>query len=163
MTPCSYAACSKTEDTVRCLSYLSFLRNDTKLWSRNDTNLSAATEADWFKPDKQRWVLERRLATLVKNHIDASNAGKDTSFTVHELTMAHCDFVYWQGFWDVVNRAAGAEFVPQLEALAQVVSALHIFRHRFSKGEPIVLTADHNSSRSPSSNTRTRISARQTH
>jgi acyl-CoA oxidase len=136
---------------------LSFLR------SGNDTKLSATTEADWFKLDNQRWVLERRLATLVKNHIDASNAGKDTSFTVQELTMAHCDFVYWQAFWDVINRAAGAEFVPQLEALAQVVSAGHIFRRKRFEGGPVVLTADYNSSRSPSSNMRIRISALRTH
>ena len=64
--------------------------------------------------------------------MNASNAGKDTSFTVHELTMAHCDFVYWQGFWDVVNRATGSEFIGQLEALAQVVSFVFIteVKHR---------------------------------
>lgn len=116
--PVELTVSSKTEHTVPCLSYLAFLR------SENNQELLVASEADWFKPDNQRWVLERRLATLVKNHIDDTNAGKDTSFTVHELTMAHCDFVYWQGFWDVVNRAAGAEFTGQLEALAQVVGVL---------------------------------------
>lgn len=80
-----------------------------------------ASESDWFKPENQQWVLERRLATLVKAHMEASDAGKDTSFTVHELTMAHCDFVYWRGFWDVIKKAVDAEFVRQLEALAQVV------------------------------------------
>lgn len=98
-----------------CLSYLAFLRSKNPI-------LLANSDADWFKLENQRWVLERRLATLVKYYMNASNAGKDTSFTVHELTMAHCDFVYWQGFWDVVNRAAGSEFIGQLEALAQVVS-----------------------------------------
>lgn len=105
-----------------CLSYLGFLR------SENDQPLSATSEAGWFKLDVQRWVLERRLAALVKDHIDATNAGKDTSFTVHELTMAHCDFVYWQGFWDVINRAEGAEFREQLVTLAQVVRHLPLSR-----------------------------------
>lgn len=53
--------------------------------------------------------------------MDATNLGKDTSFTVHELTMAHCDFVYWRGFWEVIRRSSGSDFYKQLEALAQVV------------------------------------------
>ena len=101
------------------LSYLGFLRRPEE-----GKNLAVSSESDWFKLDNQRWVLEGRLATLVKAHMEATNAGKDTSFTVHELTMAHCDFVYWRGFWNVIERTSNTGFVEQLKALAQVVSTL---------------------------------------
>lgn len=101
---------------VPCLSYLASLR-------RTDSGpaLSVKTEEDWFKPENQQWVLEHRLASLVRDHIEATDGGKDTSFTVHELTMAHCDFVYWKGLWEVIKNAGSAPFVGQLEAIAQVV------------------------------------------
>ncbi|EEP81962.1 predicted protein [Uncinocarpus reesii 1704] len=109
---------AKTEDTVPSLSYLGFLRNP------NATNkLAVSSESDWFKPENQQWVLEQRLATLVRAHLDATESGKDTSFSVHELTMAHCDYIYWRGFWDVVRKAAGFPFYTSLDALAQVVSS----------------------------------------
>ncbi|ODH48454.1 hypothetical protein GX48_05431 [Paracoccidioides brasiliensis] len=108
---------AKTEHTVPSLSYLSFLRKP-----ESGIKLSVSSESDWFKTEAQQWVLERRLATLVKTHMEASEAGKDTSFAVHELTMAHCDFVYWRGFWEVIKEASGTEFIQQLEALAQVFS-----------------------------------------
>ncbi|KAI1996765.1 hypothetical protein LOZ51_002927 [Ophidiomyces ophidiicola] len=108
---------AKTEDTVPSLSYLSFLRH-----SDAGGKLDVASELDWFKHGNQQWVLEHRLASLVKAHFKATKNGKDTSFTVHELTMAHCDFVYWRGFWSIVDKVSGSEFHPQLEALAQVFS-----------------------------------------
>ncbi|KMP01882.1 acyl-coenzyme A oxidase 1 [Coccidioides immitis RMSCC 2394] len=107
----------RTESTVPSLSYLSFIRNPDAAGI-----LTAASESDWFKLENQQWVLERRLATLVRAHLDATVCGKDTSFTVHELTMAHCDFVYWRGFWDVVRKTVGSEFYGPLEALAHVFS-----------------------------------------
>lgn len=110
---------SKTEESVPSLSYLGFLRRPEQR-----RKLAVSSESNWFELDNQRWVLEGRLATLVKAHMEATNAGKDTSFTVHKLTMAHCDFVYWRGFWDVVDRAGNAEFVEELKALAQVVSSV---------------------------------------
>lgn len=106
----------KSENTVPSLSYLSFLRNPDVA-----NQLAVESESDWFNPKNQQWVLERRLATLVKAHLEATSMGKDTSFTVHELTMAHCDFTYWRGFWNAINKAARTEFYPQLEALVQVV------------------------------------------
>ncbi|KAI2081686.1 hypothetical protein LOZ36_006150 [Ophidiomyces ophidiicola] len=113
---------AKTEDTVPSLSYLSFLRH-----SDAGGKLDVASELDWFKHGSQQWVLERRLASLVKAHFKATKNGKDTSFTVHELTMAHCDFVYWRGFWSIVDKVSGSEFHPQLEALAQVAAHKDIF------------------------------------
>ncbi|PGH18677.1 hypothetical protein AJ80_04425 [Polytolypa hystricis UAMH7299] len=108
---------ANTEHTVPSLSYLRFLRQPS-----NATKLAVSTESDWFRPENQGWILEQRLATLVKSHMEASEAGKDTSFTVHELTMAHCDLVYWAEFWEVIRAAAGCEFIEQLTALVQVFS-----------------------------------------
>ncbi|KAK2743235.1 hypothetical protein FQN57_004924 [Myotisia sp. PD_48] len=107
---------AKTEDTVPCLSYLSLLRQGST------STLSVANESDWFKPENQKWVLVHRLMTLVRDHIEATQKGQDTSFTVRELTMAHCDFVYWEGFWEVVNQAASTGFIGELRTLAQVFS-----------------------------------------
>ncbi|KAI1940088.1 hypothetical protein LOZ66_002523 [Ophidiomyces ophidiicola] len=108
---------AKTEDTVPSLSYLGFLRH-----SDAGGKLDVASKLDWFKHGNQQWVMEHRLASLVKAHFEATKNGKDTSFTVHELTMAHCDFVYWRGLWSIVDKVSSSEFHPQLEALAQVFS-----------------------------------------
>lgn len=107
----------KTEDTVPSLSYLNIIRNPDAAGK-----LNVKFESDWFEPLNQRWVLERRLAALVKDHLEATSSGKDTSFTVFELTMAHCDYVYWRGFWDVISKATSADYYPQLESLFRVVS-----------------------------------------
>jgi acyl-CoA oxidase len=78
------------------------------------------TKADWFLPENQRWVLERRMAYLVRQHMRATEAGKDTSYSVHALTMAHSDYTYWKGFWDVV-KGANTSFAKSLKPMAQVV------------------------------------------
>ncbi len=98
------------------LSYLSFLRQ-----KEPPKPIDVHKEEDWLHRDLQRFVLEQRLVVLVQNHMDDTNAGNDTSFSTHALTMAHGDFVYWKGFWDVIDRNRNAEFLPSLIALAQVV------------------------------------------
>ena len=98
------------------LSYLSFLRT-----KEPPKPVEVKTAADWLQRDKQRFVLEQRLVLLVQNHMDDSSSGKDTSFSTHALTMAHGDFVYWKGFWSVVDQNRNEDFYPSLNALAQVV------------------------------------------
>jgi acyl-CoA oxidase len=107
----------KSESSVPSLSYLTFLRDPTK-----SGKLAVTSASDWLKLDNQRWMIEHRLAVLVNNHVQDTKKGIDTSFNVHALTMAHGDFVYWRGLWDVIGKAETA-FMEPLESLAQVVSA----------------------------------------
>ena len=88
---------NKTESSLPTLSYLSKLRNRTSL-----TGPKIETESDWSRPEVQRWALEERLINLVQQHIDDTEAGRDTSYSCHALTMAHGDFVYWNGFHDLL-------------------------------------------------------------
>lgn len=110
---------AKTESSLPSLSYLSFLRNP------DSTPLQANEAADWYSRENQRWVMERRLADMVRVHIEDTKAGRDTSFDTHALTMAHGDFVYWTGLWDAVDRLDNnCDFKEPLVALAQVVSPI---------------------------------------
>lgn len=129
----------KSEASVPSLSYLSFLRENV-----SQGQLSVSSERDWFHLDNQRWVLEHRLAALVKQHIQDTNRGIDTSFTVHHLTMAHCDFVYWRSLWEVIHNA-DESFKAELDSLAQVVSSF-ILR---SPTYPLLMTSFHNHTNSP--------------
>lgn len=102
------------------MSYLSFLRSREPL---NPLEISSA--ADWLDRENQRFVLEQRLVVLVQNHMDDTKAGLDTSFTTHALTMAHGDFVYWRGMWNVVDQISDDEdYRASVIALAQVVCPL---------------------------------------
>lgn len=106
----------KTESSLSSLSYLSFLRDEEP-----PKPVDLHTAADWLDKDVQRFILEQRLVTLVQNHMDDTKSGKDTSFSTHALTMAHGDFVYWKGLWNVVDQNTNEDFHTSLTALAQVV------------------------------------------
>lgn len=88
-----------TEASVPTLSYLTKLRDRQSV-----TAPSINSEADWYRPEVQRWALEERLIHLVDQHIEDTDAGRDTSYSCHALTMAHGDFVYWKGFYDVLQQ-----------------------------------------------------------
>lgn len=107
---------ARTEGSISSLSYLDVLRNP-----QEQDQLSVASESDWYKPENQCWVLEKRLATMVQDHIESTEAGSDTSFSCHALTMAHCDFVYWKGLREVIEKADQA-FQEPLKAIAQAFS-----------------------------------------
>jgi acyl-CoA oxidase len=110
---------NKTEGALPTLSYLSILREGVRdrtapppIRSRND----------WFDEKNQTWALEQRLSNLVQQHIEDTEAGKDTSYTCHSLTMAHCDFVYFKQLLDVVQRLeqAGETYTAAMKATARV-------------------------------------------
>ena len=107
---------AKTEGSISSLSYLDVLRNP-----QEQDGLSVAAESDWYRAENQAWVLEKRLAALVQDHVESTRAGKDTSFSSHALTMAHCDLVYWKGLWKAIDKA-DQDFQEPLKALAQVFS-----------------------------------------
>ena len=70
-------------------------------------------------------AVEQRLVALVQHHIEDTQAGKDTSHACHALTMAHGDFIYWKGFWEVVDNIASSEgYKEPMVALAQLVCSL---------------------------------------
>jgi acyl-CoA oxidase len=99
--------------SISSLSYLEVLHRPTS------KALQVASKSDWLKPENQRWVLERRLSFLVKEHISDTAAERDTSFAAHGLTMAHCDFVYWKSFWEAISSCEPSLRAP-IEALLQV-------------------------------------------
>jgi acyl-CoA oxidase len=110
---------NKTEGSLPTLSYLSLLRGGGR--DRTATP-PVNTAKDWFIEENQTWALEQRLSNLVQQHIEDTDAGKDTSYSTHALTMAHCDFVYSRQLLDVVHRleAAKESYAPAMRATAQV-------------------------------------------
>ena len=108
-----------TEGSIPSLSYLSALRKPPSTDADADA-LPMKTEADWLDQKSQRWVLEHRLAQLVREHIEDTEKGRDTSFAAHALAMAHGDFVYLTGLWDVISQPESAPFREPLTAVAHV-------------------------------------------
>ncbi|KAH8811027.1 acyl-CoA dehydrogenase/oxidase C-terminal [Xylogone sp. PMI_703] len=104
-----------TEGTLPSLADLTILGHATS--NRNIVQ----SKVDWLEYKNQKWVLEERLVRLIKSHMEDTEKGKDTSFSVHALTMAYCDMVYWKGFWEVV-KACDIELREQLVSLVQVFS-----------------------------------------
>ena len=118
---------SGTEAEVPSLSYLAKLREG------DASAPSIDTESDWSQPEVQQWALEQRLTYLVQQHLEDTNAGRDTSYTSHALTMAHSDFVYWRGFHDLLTNLSHSKlsFQESVKALFQVfsLSILHNPHH----------------------------------
>lgn len=110
---------NRSEASLPTLSYLSLLRNKQE-------SAAPAIESpnDWLRPETQKWALEQRLSQLVQLHIEDAETGRDTSYSCHSLTMAHCDFVYWNGLQDVVSQleSSNASFAVPTKFLAQVFS-----------------------------------------
>jgi acyl-CoA oxidase len=80
-------------------------------------------------------VLEQRLVVLVRQHLEDTEAGKDTSHACHALTMAHGDFVYWQGFWEVIDTIeSDKSYKTSMVALAQLV---RFFLHGLLRDTPL--------------------------
>jgi acyl-CoA oxidase len=107
----------KTEASLPTLSYLTKLRDRSKLQPPR-----IESEEDWFRPEVQRWALEERLVNLVQQHLEDTEAGRDTSYACHALTMAHGDFVYWKGFEELLMDLESKQpaFLQPVQALFQV-------------------------------------------
>jgi hypothetical protein len=57
-----------------------------------------ARSAEFFlNPRNQEDFLEHRTALLARRHISDTRMGRDTSYDVFQLTMAHAHLVYWRG------------------------------------------------------------------
>lgn len=59
--------------------------------------LEARSANIFLSPRVQEDFLEHRTALLAKRHISDTGKGRDTSYDVFQLTMAHADLVYWRG------------------------------------------------------------------
>ncbi|KAK5175464.1 uncharacterized protein LTR77_000603 [Saxophila tyrrhenica] len=103
-----------TEASLPTLSYLSKMRDRSKVSAPR-----IESEQDWFRPEVQRWALEERLVNLVQQHFEDTDAGRDTSYSCHALTMAHGDFVYWRGFEELLSDLDGEKpaFLEPVKAL----------------------------------------------
>jgi acyl-CoA oxidase len=110
---------NKTEGSLPTLSYLSILREGGR--DRNATPPIKSSK-DWLAEINQTWALEQRLSNLVQQHIEDTDAGNDTSYSTHALTMAHCDFVYFRQLLDLVQRLEqdNQPFAAAMRSTAQV-------------------------------------------
>lgn len=105
------------------LAYLESFRSGRSMDRHN-----IDSPADWLLNSSQQWALESRLARLVQQHLE--EWGRDQSYSSHALTMAHSDYVYWNGLWKAVHsiESANVEFAAHMRSLAQVVSLLVILQ-----------------------------------
>lgn len=106
-----------TDKKFSALAYLQRLRKPDFFVSQ----LNITGPEAWVDPKLQYETLEHRVAILAWRHLEDTKRGRDTSYDVLELTMAHSDLNYWRGL------QAQLEKVPQsaieaMRALAQVVS-----------------------------------------
>ena len=106
-------------------------------------------QSHWLERSTQSWCLQHRLSNLVRQHIEDTAAGRDTSYTAHALTMAHSDFNYWRGLWDVMDtlKSANEAFLAPMLSLAQVFSLSIIYQpHHSSLAQALPLPASQLSS-----------------
>ncbi|OCT53160.1 putative peroxisomal acyl-coenzyme A oxidase 1.2 [Cladophialophora carrionii] len=106
---------NKSESSINALSYLRRLRDHKILSQRTQV---ASVDA-WSSPRVQEDFLELRAALLAKRHLDDVAGGRDTSYDVFELTMAHADLTYCRALQAQVKQSPN-EDRPALEALANV-------------------------------------------
>ncbi|OAL26512.1 hypothetical protein AYO20_10081 [Fonsecaea nubica] len=110
---------NKSEQSITALSYLARLRDNSRMSQR----LRVVGADGWFNRDVQEDFLEHRAAVLAQRHLADVAAGKDTSYDVFELTMAHADLTYWRGLQTQVKQTAGGRSDREtMEALADVFS-----------------------------------------
>lgn len=124
-----------TYDTLPSLSYLSIVAEHA---SPETPDLSASS---WLSPASQKWALEIRLVNMVRQHITDTDAGVDTSYTSHALTMAHSDYVYWRSLQSVLSRVSSEPYYPAMHSLASVFALSIIFNpHHPSLAQALPLT-----------------------
>lgn len=108
------------------MSYLERLRDPT---FRNAKLRRMDGPDSWLNQDIQLEMLERRAAILAARHLADTKLGRDTSFSVFELTMAHGELVYWRNL-QAQLLGVPAESKDAMQSLAQVVC--FFFRRLFS-------------------------------
>lgn len=117
---------------------------------RNDkppqTPADLTNPTSWTLRSVQEWALGNRQVSLVREHMEDTAKGRDTSYTTHSLTMAHSDFTYWRGLWKVVDSVSNAAFAETMKALAQVFSLSVLYNpHHPSLARHLPLSGPQNS------------------
>ncbi|PGH20094.1 hypothetical protein AJ80_03662 [Polytolypa hystricis UAMH7299] len=103
------------EDTLPALGYLRRLRKPTAYQQRLRQDESQA----WHDRAVQDDVLEQRVSILAGQFLEDTRKGKDTSFQVLELTMAHTDLHYVRGLYSALESSP-EEGKMALKALANL-------------------------------------------
>ncbi len=118
----------ESESSISALSYLGRLRNSDK----SSLSFEIASTNAWTEHRIQEDVLELRAAILAERHLSDVAAGKDTSYDVFELTMAHADLTYCRALQAQVEHVA-VEHKETLKILTIVVCIAGSMHHSFAK------------------------------
>lgn len=86
------------------------------------------TQVNWktctYRPSQQKYTPLKSPVTALTYaglpDVEDNDAGKDTSYTSHALTMAHSNYVYWTNLWKVINNINKRKepFAPHMRSLA---------------------------------------------
>lgn len=125
-----------TYSTIPSLSYLSILS-----LSAPPPTPNLCRPSSWLSPSCQKLALELRLANMVRQHIADTEAGIDTSYTSHALTMAHSDYVYWRSLQSVLSQISSQPYFTAMKSLAAVFGLSILFDpHHPSLAQALPLT-----------------------
>lgn len=113
---------SHTEASISALSYLSRLRDDQKMARR----AKIASIDAWLGLGAQEDFLEHRASVLARRHLHDTTEGRDTSYDVLQLTMAHADLTYWRGLQSQIRHVPSQhkEIITGLANVVRIVSTL---------------------------------------
>ena len=118
------------------LSYLSILSE-----SASPSTLEPSSPSSWLSPTCQEWALELRLVNMARRHIADTEAGIDTSYSSHALTMAHSDYVYWRSLQSVLSQISSQLYYSAMASLAAVFALSILFDpHHPSLAQALPLT-----------------------
>ena len=81
----------------------------------------AAGPDSWLVPSAQEDFLEHRASLLARRHLHDTGEGRDTSYDVLQVTMAHADLTYWRGLQTQIQNTPEQQR-ETTAALANVVS-----------------------------------------
>ncbi|OAP58010.1 hypothetical protein AYL99_07100 [Fonsecaea erecta] len=130
---------NKSEKSISALSYLGRLRDGGRM-AQGVQQIRGVD--DWFSAQIQEDFLEHRAAVLARRHIGDVAGGKDTSYDVFELTMAHADLTYWRGLHTQVKQT-GKDDREAMEALANVFALNAMVDGLAAFAGEAYLSADH--------------------
>ncbi|KAJ9608524.1 hypothetical protein H2200_007512 [Cladophialophora chaetospira] len=83
--------------------------------------LKITSAGAWSSPETQEDVLELRAALIAQRHLSDVAEGKDTSYDVVELNLAHADLTYCRALQAQLEHAADG-FKRTLKTLANLVA-----------------------------------------
>lgn len=85
--------------------------------------LGVGTADSFLAPETQEQILEYHAAILERRHISDTEQGKDTSYDVFQLAMAHADLTYWRSLQNKLCEAP-REHETAIKTLVDVVGPI---------------------------------------